>query len=461
MLFADLLFLYFFLPVCLICYFLTRSTDTRNIVLIVFSFIFCAWGDPKWVAALLISAVMNYFTGRFIGEHKGISGKLTLAFAIIFDIGLFGLYKYILPVTSAASILTMPMGLGFYTLQTISYNVECFRRKVEPERSFIKFLLYISFFAKLSAGPVVRYSTIGEELTDRKTTIQDFSEGFTKLSIGLCKKAILANYLADAVHRLFGEKSDGYAALSSLSVLGCWLGAAMTMLWLYFDISGYCDIASGIGRIFGFHFGENFNYPMVCKSIRDFMDRWFISLTSFFKDHMIYTKLFAGKMKGIAYLLGCVLMGLWHGLDLNFLIWGLFLGIFMMTETFIGKKRMKKMPAAAAHIYTKLILIISFGMFYFNKLPALVGFLKGLIGLNGNAFADAYTGRVFLGNIWLFAAAILFSLPVIPKLREKAFRSAGSAYAYQAAGVICNALLLLAGSLMLSSRSYPFIYFNI
>ena len=460
MLFADLIFLYFFLPVCLICYFITRSTDTRNIVLIIFSLLFCAWGDPKWLGALVISVVMNYFTGRFIGEHHGISGKAALTFSVIFNVALFGLFRYFLPSTSAANILTMPLGLGFYTLQGISYNVECSRKKTEPEKNFLKFLLYISLFPKLAAGPVVRYSTIGAELTERKTTIQDFSEGFTKLSVGLAKKAFLADFLAQVVHRLFGEKADSYAASGSLSVMGCWLGAALTVLWFYFDISGYCDMAMGLGRIFGFHFEENFNYPLVCKSIRDFMNRWYISFTSFFKDHMLYTRLFTGKMKGVAYLMGCVLMGLWHGLNFNFLIWGLILGLCMMTEAFIGKKRMKKLPAAAAHIYTKLVLTVTFGLFYFEKLPAMVGFLKGLIGLNGNAFADAYTGRVFLGNIWLFIAAIFFSLPVIPKLHEKAFRSAGSAYAYQAAGVICNALLLIAGSLMLCNKSLPFIYFD-
>lgn len=472
MVFADLFFLYFFLPVCLICYFITRNPTVRNLVLIVFSVIFYAWGEPVWVSILFVSALVDHLNGRIIGKYPGgVRAKLALAWSLIFNLGLLVGFKYtgfiIENLNAAAGLglpvpqIGMPLGISFYTLRAISYTVDCYRRKVEPQKSFLKFLMYVSLFPQLVTGPIVRYSTIADEIGDRKTTIKDFSDGFSRIILGIGKKVIIADSLGTVVTSLFGEAENGYEAVGSLSVLGTWYGVILVGLMYYFGFSGYSDIAIGLGRIFGFHFDENFRYPFICKSISEFWQRWHISLGTFFRDYVLSNPIFGKRLKYIGIFWVLLLIGIWHGASWNFIIWGLYYGLFIMIETAIGKKRMKKMPAPLAHIYTKLVIFLGFGIFYFESLPQLAVFFKGLVGLNGNGLADSYTVTVFMSNIFLFAAAILFCTPVIPKLREKAFEKAGSAYIFQSAGVICNALILLSSSLLLlNNTDNPFLYYR-
>ncbi|EXM39233.1 alginate O-acetyltransferase [Ruminococcus albus SY3] len=472
MVFADLLFLYFFLPVCLICYFITRNANIRNIVLIVFSMIFYAWGEPVWVSILAVSALVDYCNGRVIEKHpEGWQAKLALAWSLIFNLGLLFGFKYtgffVENLNNAAGLnipvphIKLPIGISFYTFQTISYTIDCYWGKVKPQKSFLKFLMYVSLFPQLVAGPIVRYSVIAEEIEDRKTTINDISEGFSRIILGLGKKVLIANSLSTVVTSLFGNADNKYSAIDSLSVLGTWYGAILVGLWYYFDFSGYSDIAIGLGRIFGFHFDENFKYPFICKTISEFWQRWHISLSSFFRDYVLYIPIFGKRRKYGGLFLVWFLTGLWHGASWNFVFWGLYYGLFIMMEMMIGKKKMKKMPVPAAHIYTKTIIFLGFGIFYFESLPKLCKFFKGLIGLNGNSFCDSYTANIFMGNIFLFIAAIFFAMPVIPKIREKAFRKPGSAYIFQSAGVICNALILIASSLLLlNNTNNPFLYFR-
>ena len=472
MVFADLFFLYFFLPVCLICYFITRNATIRNIVLIVFSMIFYAWGEPVWVSILCVSALVDYRNGRVIEKHpEGWQAKLALAWSLIFNLGLLFGFKYtgffVENLNNATGLglpvphIKLPIGISFYTFQTISYTIDCYWGKVKPQKSPLKFLMYVSLFPQLVAGPIVRYSVIAEEIEDRKTTINDISEGFSRIILGLGKKVLIANSLSTVVTSLFGDADNKYSAIDSLSVLGTWYGAILVGLWYYFDFSGYSDIAIGLGRIFGFHFDENFKYPFICKTISEFWQRWHISLSSFFRDYVLYIPIFGKRRKYGGLFLVWFLTGLWHGASWNFVFWGLYYGLFIMMEMMIGKKKMKKMPVPVAHIYTKTIIFLGFGIFYFESLPKLCKFFKGLIGLNGNAFCDAYTANIFMGNIFLFIAAIVFAMPVIPKLREMAFKKPGSAYIFQSAGVICNALMLLASSLLLlNNTNNPFLYFR-
>lgn len=472
MVFADLFFLYFFLPVCLICYFITRSATVRNLVLIVFSLIFYAWGEPIWVGILFVSALVDYANGRIIAKHpEGAQAKLALAFSLIFNLGLLFGFKYTGFFVENLNAVTglgmdvpkirLPIGISFYSFQTLSYTIDCYWGKVKPQKSFLKFLMYVSLFPQLVAGPIVRYSVIADEIEDRKTTIKDVSEGFSRIILGLGKKVLIANGLSTVVTSLFGEAENGYEAINSLSVLGTWYGAILVGLWYYFDFSGYSDIAIGLGRLFGFHFNENFNYPFVCKTISEFWQRWHISLSSFFRDYVLYIPIFGKRRKYGGLFLVWFLTGLWHGASWNFVFWGLYYGLFIMIEMLIGKKRMKKMPLPLAHVYTKVVIFLGFGIFYFEKLPQLVKFFKALIGLNGNTFIDSYTANIFMGNIFLFIAAIVFAMPIIPKIREKAFEKPGSAYIFQSAGVICNALVLLASSLLLvNNTNNPFLYFR-
>ena len=305
MVFADLFFLYFFLPVCLICYFITRSTAIRNAVLVVFSLIFYAWGEPVWVSILIVSSLVDYINGRVIEKHpEGWQAKAALAWSLVFNLGVLFGFKYTaffvenlnnwfglgIPVPN----IVLPIGISFYTFQTISYTVDCYWGKVKPQKNFGRFLLYVSMFPQLVAGPIVRYSVIGEEINERKTTAKDISDGFSRIILGLGKKVIIANNLSTIVTALFGSASNGYENIKTLSVAGTWLGAILVGLWYYFDFSGYSDIAIGLGRIFGFHFDENFKYPFICKTISD-SGRGGISPLAHFSEIMCFISLSSAK----------------------------------------------------------------------------------------------------------------------------------------------------------------------
>ena len=242
---------------------------------------------------------------------------------------------------------------------------------------------------------------------------------------------------------------------------GTWLGAILVGLWYYFDFSGYSDIAIGLGRIFGFHFDENFKYPFICKTISEFWQRWHISLSSFFRDYVLYLPIFGKRRKYGGLFLVWFCTGLWHGASWNFVFWGLYYGMFIFFEMLIGKKRMKKMPVPLAHIYTKLVIFIGFGIFYFENLGSLGTFFKALVGANGNKLTDTVTQHLFMNNIWLFAAAVLFTMPVIPKIKEKALSAKGTAYFMQSAGILCNvAILVLSSVLLVNTTNNPFLYFR-
>lgn len=472
MVFADLFFLYFFLPVCLFFYFITKKPQIRNAVLIVFSLIFYAWGEPVWVTILLASSAVDYINGILVDKYRDKwQSKAALAWSLIFNLGVLFGFKYtgffveninaLLGADIPVPRITLPIGISFYTFQTISYTVDCYWGKVRPQKNFFRFLMYVSLFPQLVAGPIVRYSVIAEEIDSRKTTIRDFSEGFSRIILGLGKKVIIANNLSTVVTSLFGTAEDSYSNIGALSVLGTWYGAVLVGLWYYFDFSGYSDIAIGLGRIFGFHFDENFKYPFICKSISEFWQRWHISLSSFFRDYVLYLPIFGKRRKYGGLFLVWFCTGLWHGASWNFIIWGIYYGLFICLEMVIGKKRMKKMPVPLAHIYTKLVIFLGFGIFYFENLGALGRFFKALVGLNGNKLTDAYTNNIFMSNIWLFIAAAVFCMPLVPKIKEKAFSSQGGAYAVQTFGVVCNVCILLISSILLvNTTNNPFLYFR-
>ncbi|MBR1864084.1 MAG: MBOAT family protein [Ruminococcus sp.] len=472
MVFADLFFLYFYLPVCLMLYFATRSIKVRNAVLIMFSLVFYAWGEPIWVSILFVSALVDYVNGRVIEKYpESGKAKAAVVWSLIFNLGLLVGFKYTGFIVENFNAVTglgvkvpkirLPIGISFYTFQTISYTIDCYWGKVKPQRSFGRFLLYVSLFPQLVAGPIVRYSVIGEEIEDRKTTVKDFSDGFSRVILGLGKKVIIANNISTVVTSVFGNAANSYQNVGSLSVAGTWYGAIMVALWYYFDFSGYSDIAIGLGRIFGFHFDENFKYPFICRTVSEFWQRWHISLSSFFRDYVLYVPIFGKRRKYGGLFLVWFLTGLWHGASWNFIFWGLYYGIFIFAETLIGKKKMKKMPAVAAHIYTKIVIVVGFGIFYFENLGALGKFFKGLVGANGNPLTDQFTSHTFMSNLWLFIAAVFFSLPVIPKLKEKAFKKEGTAYLIQSAGILTNALILVVSSLLLvNTTNNPFLYFR-
>lgn len=306
MVFSNLFFMYAFLPLCMLLYFVSKNIHWKNAVLIVFSLIFYAWGEPVCIVVMLISVMANYFCGLLIDKFRDTKyAKLGVILSLIVSLGLLATFKYtgfvvenlnnILPFTIPKPNITLPIGISFYTFQIISYILDAYWGKVKVQKNPLKFLMYVSLFPQLVAGPIVRYGVIEKEIDCRRTSLTDASEGITRFVIGLGKKVIIADNISTIVTTVFGTAQVGYTDISALSVAGTWYGVILISLWYYFDFSGYSDMAIGLGRIFGFHFNENFNYPFICKNITEFWQRWHISLGSFFRDYLLYVPIFGKR----------------------------------------------------------------------------------------------------------------------------------------------------------------------
>ena len=475
LIFADLFFIYFFLPLCLTLYFITKKTKYRNGVLIGFSLVFYAWGEPVWVFILLLSSVINYFAALAIDKAKGTSkAKALMALVTIWDLGVLFCFKYIgffvsnidswfglsIPVPK----ITLPIGISFYTFQTLSYVIDVYRSKVGVQKTYSKLLLYISLFPQLVAGPIVRYSTIASEIDKRKTTLKDISDGVSRIILGLGKKVIVANSISTIVTSLFGEMKDGYEAMGNVTVLGTWYGAVLVGLWYYFDFSGYSDMAIGMGRIFGFHFDENFKYPYICTSITEFWRRWHISLSTWFRDY-VYIPL-GGNRKGktrqcINIMIVWSLTGFWHGASWNFMIWGAYFGVLLLIEKLFLLSKLEKAHPVLQHIYAVALVAIGWGIFYFEDFKSLGKFFKSLVGFAPGGFTDLSTNSIFTQNIWLFFAACALSTPMIPKIKQALSKNEASAKAVGTFGVLCNlAILLVSSMLLVNTTNNPFLYFK-
>lgn len=472
MVFSDLFFLYAFLPACLLLYFVSKNIHWKNGVLILFSLIFYAWGEPFWIILLLGSVTVNYFCGILIARYQNTPySKIGVIISLVVSLGALAVFKYtdfiaenlsaILPFDIPAPHIGLPIGISFYTFQIISYILDAYWGKVNVQRNPLKFLMYVSLFPQLVAGPIVRYGVIEKEIDSRVSSADDISEGITRFIIGLGKKVIIANNISTVVITLFGDASKGYTDISSVSVAGIWYGVILLSLWYYFDFSGYSDMAIGLGRIFGFHFNENFNYPFISKNITEFWQRWHISLGSFFRDYLLYVPIFGKRRQYLSLFLVWFCTGLWHGASWNYIIWGLYFGLFIFIERKIGNKRMKKMPKALAHIYSLLIIVIGFGIFHFEDLPSLGNFFKSMVGLNGNPLTDITIQTLFMNNIFLFAAAVVLSIPWLPKLKKFIMTKSAGLAAAGTAQTVCNIALLAVSSIMLvNSTNNPFLYFR-
>ena len=463
MVFADLFFIYIFLPLVFLCYFLARSLPAENAVLIVFSLIFYAWGEPLWVILLLFSSVLNWAVGLMIEKNRGSGGaKAAVALGIVIDIALLVVFKYSGFLVENFNALTglgvpvpqirMPIGISFFTFQAISYILDCYWESVQVQRRYSRFLLYLSLFPQLIAGPIVRYSVIEDEIENRSVSPTDLCEGALRVIVGLSKKVILANNLWAIVDVFFGKDITG------LSVLGTWYTVIVYSLYVYFDFSGYSDIAIGLGRMFGFHFDENFLHPFACRTIAEFWQRWHISLGSFFRDYLLYVPIFGQNRKYLSLFLVWFCTGVWHGL---------YFGFFIFFEQKLGKKRIKSWPLWWKHIYSKLVIIIGFGIFYFEDLGQLGQFFLNISGIsmlaNGAPFFDPITWSSLLNNLFLVAGSILFSLPVLPRI--KGFFLENSSAALYAAGrigsaVICLGLLAVVSILLVDSTNNVFLYWR-
>ncbi len=468
---AEISFLYIFLPLCLLSYYLFSEPNFRNAVLIAFSLLFYAWGKPIGLLFILASAVFNYLVALVCDKFEGKPiAKFTVTAGVIINLIGLAIPKYTAFVTENINAIfktelevpsmIVPVGISYYTFRAISYIVDVYWGKVKAQKDFSQFLLYVSMFAHIIAGPIVRYSTVENQLSSRKVDYSILSEGITRLITGLAKKVIIANNLYAIVEDFFiGSSME--VVISSRTVADTWYAVTVYALFMYFDFSGYSDMAIGIAKLFGLDFDENFNYPFMCRSISEFWQRWHISLGTFFRDYLLYLPIFGKRRKYASLFLVWFSTGLWHGASWNYIIWGLYFGLFILIEQLITKKRLKKIPTVIMHIYTKLVIIIGFGIFFFTDFSKLGDFLKNLIGLNGNALADVYVKSSITNNIWLIAAAILFCFPIIPKIKKFSQKSESLTAVYSVSEIIINIILLIVCTIFLTLQTRnPFFYAN-
>ncbi len=451
MIFSSASFLFAFLPCVAIVYYLLRSRTARNVFLTLVSLFFYAWGEPWFVLVMLLSIVINWFIALRIGAggHK----KAWLVVGLVCDLGLLAGFKYLgflmenvnwifhlsLPVPQ----IVLPIGISFFTFQAISYIVDVYRGDGRVQKSLMNVCLYISFFPQLIAGPIVRYQTFDDQITTRRETLDDFCEGIRRFIVGLAKKVLLANNLAALADTAFAMQT------TELSLVGTWLAAASYMLQLYFDFSGYSDMAIGLARMFGFHLLENFNLPFIARSIAGFWKRWHISLTSWFRDYLYFPLGGSRVSKRLLFNMGVVwvLTGFWHGAQWTYLVWGFLFFVLQAFERFSGAGKWLE-KHRIGHLYVFLVVMIASVVSRADSIPHALDLYRSMFGLDGSAIFDD-TARMFLREYGAFlVAGVLCCLPV-PKRIPDAVRGVGLA----AAGFVAITYVVMG--------SYnPFIYFN-
>lgn len=471
MVFSNLFFIYLFLPLNLILYYAVPNKTWKNVVLLLFSLFFYSWGEPVWVFLLMLTAFLDYTWAKCI-EYFNLTGqqrrkKIALIASLVFDLGMLGVFKYSGFVVENINLLTglslpvpqiaLPIGISFYTFQTISYVLDVYRGQVAAQKRYYKYLMYLSSYHQLVAGPIVRYSDVAAEIENRTVSAQDFSEGITRLCLGLTKKVVVANVAGS----LAGNYLD--ADLASLSVAGAWFGVLLYTLQIYYDFSAYSDMAIGLGRMFGFHYHQNFNYPYIAKSVTEFWRRWHISLSSFFRDY-VYIPL-GGKYRHQIFNICVVwfLTGLWHGASWNFILWGVFYGALLIVEKLGLLKVLEKIPSVFSHLYLLFLTLIGWTIFYTTDLGKLGGYFAVMFGLSGNALSDPQLSITFMNNLFWLIAAVLFCMPITQLVKRwaQAQRSEGVRAGISIVNAIMNVMLLFVCTAMLVGDSYnPFLYFR-
>ncbi|MBI3511439.1 MAG: MBOAT family protein [Bacteroidetes bacterium] len=475
MVFASLTFLYIFLPLNLILYYISKNDVYRNIVLTLFSFVFYAWGEPFWVLLLIFTAFIDYLNGRFIDRFRHKKwGKLGVVSSICVNVGVLMIFKYsgfvienvnhVFGTTFHKPGFTFPLGISFYTFQSVSYVFDVYSNKVKAQKSLLKFMMFISLYHQLVAGPIVRYVTIAHEIDNRKQRIADISSGIGRFCIGLFKKVCIANVAYIYVQKYMGDQSIGNIHIfDHLTVTGAWFGLLMYAFQIYFDFSGYSDMAIGLGRMFGFHYLENFNYPYTSRSAMDFWRRWHISLSTWFRDY-IYIPL-GGNRKNQYFNLFFVwfVTGMWHGASWNFIFWGLMWGILLFIEKIFLGKFLKKVPwyLPIDRIYILFFIMMSWVLFYFIKFNMLGAYLKVLFHVNGHDWWDLPSWLDIQENILWILLALILCTPVYRysnRWVKQLIVARRQDYVYGLTFVF-NFLLLFLSTCLLVGKSYnPFLY---
>jgi len=442
MVFSSFTFLLVFLPIMLAVYYMVPFR-LRNGILFLGSLFFYAWGEPVYVVLVLFSTVVDFVHGQLVERFRGTrKAKVALISSVVINLGLLAFFKY-------TSLVPLPIGISFYTFQTMSYTIDVYREKTPVQKNIISFGAYVAMFPQLIAGPIVRYSDIQKELDSRQASVQECSFGLDRFLLGLGKKVLLANG--------FGELWNVFSVQANVSVLGAWLGILAFALQIYFDFSGYSDMAIGLGKLLGFTFPENFQYPYISGSITEFWRRWHMTLGSWFREY-VYIPL-GGNRKGLLkqirnILIVWLLTGIWHGAGWNFLLWGLYFAVILIVEKLFLLRFLEQMPKVVSHVYALLAILVGWVIFAFDSGTRGIGWLQTMAGLRGAPFlraADLYYLKSYA--FWL-VLGILASTPLFRNLGKRYLRHP----AWQAAGLLAIGILCMAS---LAAGSYnPFLYFR-
>ncbi len=462
MVFSSLVFLFAYLPLTMVIYFITPR-KWRNLFLFFINLLFYGWGEPKLVILMVINIIFNYIGGYLVDKYRDNARKkkLFLILTCILDIGILGVFKYtglivdtlnMLPFFNIPAVsISLPIGISFYTFQTMSYVIDVYRDDAPVSKSLVNFGTYVALFPQLIAGPIVRYRDVAEQMTHRRETLAMFTKGVKLFCVGLAKKVLIADQMAKLTEAVINTEGNG--------VLGTWIGVLGFTFQLYFDFSGYSDMACGLGNMMGFEFLKNFNYPYISKSITDFWRRWHISLSTWFKEY-VYIPL-GGNRKGIPrqiinLLIVWGLTGLWHGAAYNFILWGLYYGILLILEKFVLKRFLDKLPAVLQHVYTIFIVLIGWGLFYFTDINQLLVFLQHLFD-GSRGICNEQTLNTIISFLPMLVVAAVASTPLATKLYLKV---ANTRYIWIAETLFCALVLMLATAALVRQEYSPFLYFR-
>lgn len=471
MVFSSIPFLFFFFPVFLIFYYIMPKR-WKNYILLFFSLVFYAWGEPVYILLMIFASAVDYGNGLLMtkfGDTKK-KRKIFLLFSVFINLSMLGFFKYadffIETINQIGNLSIKPLGLGlpigisFFTFQTMSYSIDLYKKEVEVEKNYFTYLTYVSMFPQLIAGPIVRFSTVREELHHREITIDGFSDGLLRFMQGLFKKVLIANNMGALWENIRG------LSYGTISVTTAWLGAISFTLQLYFDFSAYSDMAIGMGKMLGFHYLENFNYPLIAKSVTDFWRRWHISLSTWFRDY-IYIPL-GGNRVGIGKHLRNIavvwfLTGLWHGAAWNFILWGVYYGILLALEKYVWGKKLAKLPAFFQHIYAIWIVVFGFTIFVFDDMGKLGEYLTFLFGIAKNPIFGTEILYYLMNYGVLLIIAVLLSAPIYPWLQKKIeqIQTKRKKDVIKALCAVCYiALFLLTTAYLVGDTYNPFLYFR-
>ena len=466
MLFSSVSFLYYFLPITLILYFVSKD-KYKNIILLLASLFFYFYGEPKYTVLMLISAFSAYIHGILIEKfrEKGYS-KLFLVSGLVVSLGILIVFKYMdfiiknINYISNSNItllrLVLPIGISFYTFQGLSYIVDVYKKDAKVCRSFVDFATYVCLFPQLIAGPIVRYTTIEDELKNRTHSFDKFAYGVNRFVVGLAKKVILANNLGMIV--------DIMTKSNEKSVLSYWMVAIFFSLQIYYDFSGYSDMAIGLGRMFGFDFLENFNYPFISKSIKEFWRRWHISLSSFFRDY-VYIPLGGNRVSRGRWIFNLLIVwsltGLWHGDSWNFILWGLYFALLLIIENLFLQNILNKLPALIQHIYAKFFIIISFVIFNNENIKDLWSSLYNMFNFRGLDLYNDFSTYYLKSYTVLLIVSVIGATPILKNIIQKINKNVTGQKVISTINPILNIVLLVVVTAYLIDGSFnPFLYFR-